>query len=696
MGKSFQFKNCGNGKEQSMKKCIFILIITFCCTCFFVGPSLSNEKNIFEPVTVRASISAPTLTVTTVDTKVSFSWTSVSGATGYTLYYAPYPDVTSIGSIDMGNKTNLSTTLSVGNAFYIAIQAYSNNGNSEYSNICYFILTSDYDDFPHKKAWKNAAEKSVTDNYYKYSIYSSRSLMVKHPEIYLQADALWMEEIISVYTGWQNNYEARDRLLTFDEWYDAIGSKLKEGFRNETKYDGTQFQWSKFQWENHRANVINHQDIYDAECPYQSWLDLRLPFVWASMRGTGWKMPYLSLAEAFYFEMRSLGSSPYLLISNNGKGYVATSSTLYDPLTGLEINSSQIDGTIVLVMDQDSVWYPLMNRDDTSSDISLNSVVNQYCTNGNKPTLSYFEQASLSNLLIGTKLVNIQEKWAIMFAGRAVNERSWFPKPMREYFGDLFPERYKENPNFNGNPREAQTLGAVITEMGNRLSPAAALLASLAKKESDNLVNALSAISDKYLEWFKNENSSSTWYGSYFRGWLPNLESKLISKIGNCFTEACNVGAALVLVNNKDWDIYLPNWDSLDRNGGHIIAGVYTNGEGRTLNNGLYNTNDSQCTNGPLWNYKPYRNIAFSLVYRPNVGYITTGSQYFSPFTTPFTNLSYQETVDMVNQIKLHESDFVFVTGTYSYSDKQPKTVDEYLNYIYDFQNQWKSFNWGN
>ena len=677
-----------------MKKGIFILVMTFCCTCFFVGPSLSNEKKIFEPITVRASISAPTLTVTTLDTKVSFSWTSVSGATGYTLYYAPYPDVTSIGSIDIGNKTSLSASLSEGNAFYIAIQAYNNNGNSGYSNICYFILTSDYDDFPHKKAWKNASEKSVTDNYYKYSVYSSRSLMVKHPEIYLQADALWMEEIISVYTGWQNNYEARDRLLTFDEWYDAIGSKLKEGFRNETKYDGTQFQWSKFQWSNHRANVINHQDIYDIECPYQSWLDLRLPFIWASMKGIGWKMTYLSLAEAFFFEMRSLGSSPYLLVSNNGKGYVATSSTLYDPLTGLEINGSQIDGTIVLVMDQDSVWYPLMNRDDTSSDSGLNTVVSQYCTNGSKPTLSYFEQASLSNLLIGTKLTTNQEKWAIMFAARAVNQGAGFPKPMREFFGELFPERYKENPNFGGNPREVQTLGVVITEMGNRLSPAAALLASLAKDKSDNLIDALSAISDKYLEWFKRGYDNRWVSGGYFRAWVPNLESKLISKIGNCIVEACNVGAALVLVNNKDWDVYIPIWSSLDLSGGHIIAGVYANGEGRTLNNGIYNTNDGQCTNGPLWNLVPYRDIAFPIIYRPNVGYITTQSGNFSPFTIPFTNLSYQETMDMVNQIKLHESDFEFMTE--NYSKVKTQTVDEYLNYIYDFQNQWETFNWGN
>lgn len=678
---------------------MFILVLTFCCTCFFVGSSLSNEKNVFEPVTVRASISAPTLTVTTVDTTVSLSWTSVSGATGYTLYYAPYPDVTSINSIDMEHRTSFSANLSKGNAFYVAIKAYTNKGSSGYSNICYFILTEDYDDFPHKKAWKNAAEKSVTDNYYKYSIYSSRSLMVKHPEIYLQADALWMEEIISVYSGWQNNYEARDRLLTTDEWTADILMPISHGFLYETKNDGKQFQWVNFQWANHRANVINHQDIYDTESPYQSWLDLRLPFIWPAMKGTGWKITYLSLAEAFYFEMRSFGSSPYLLISNNGKGYVATSSTLYDPLTGLKIKGSQIDGTIVLVMDQDSVWYPLMNRDDTSSDTGLNIVVSQYCTNGSKPILSYFEQASLSNLLIGTKLTANHENWAIMFAARAVNQNAWRPKPLRQLLGSLFPERYNEVPGWSDVPYEIVALGTMITEMGNRLSPASALLALLAKSESDNLVNALSAISDKYLEWFLKSGSDRYVGGGYFRAWLPNLESKLLSKVGDCFVEACNVAAALVLVNNKDWDIYVPIWSNLEGSGGHIIAGVYTNGEGRTLNNGVYRVTDAQSANGPLWNFKPYRNIAFPFVYRPNVGYITTGqyingSGIFSNFTIPFTNLSYQETVNMVNQIKLHESDFEFVTG--NNRDNETQTIDEYLNYIYDFQNQWKTFNWGN
>ena len=83
---------------------------------------------------------APTLSVATNGTTVALSWTSVSNATGYTLYYAPYPTATPIGSINMKTQTNVSYALQEGAAFYVAVQAYNSFGNSGYSNIEYFFI----------------------------------------------------------------------------------------------------------------------------------------------------------------------------------------------------------------------------------------------------------------------------------------------------------------------------------------------------------------------------------------------------------------------------------------------------------------------------------------------------------------------------------------------------------------------------
>ena len=94
---------------------------------------------------IALALDAPVLTVTTSGTTVSASWTSVTGEIGYTLYYAPYPYTgpSTIKSIPMGTQRSISVSLSVGAAFYVAVEAYDSVESSGYSNIELFILGSD-------------------------------------------------------------------------------------------------------------------------------------------------------------------------------------------------------------------------------------------------------------------------------------------------------------------------------------------------------------------------------------------------------------------------------------------------------------------------------------------------------------------------------------------------------------------------
>ena len=90
----------------------------------------------------RTPPAAPTLTVTVLGTNVTLAWNVVSGATGYTLFYAPYPYTGSgtIKSVDMGGQTSISVSLWQGAAFYVAVQAYNAVGSSPYSNIGFFSI----------------------------------------------------------------------------------------------------------------------------------------------------------------------------------------------------------------------------------------------------------------------------------------------------------------------------------------------------------------------------------------------------------------------------------------------------------------------------------------------------------------------------------------------------------------------------
>lgn len=91
---------------------------------------------------IALALDAPALTVTVTGQTLSLSWTSVAGATGYTLYYAPYPKADPIGNIPMGEKTSMSASLPVGSSYYVALQAHNSAGSSGYSNIEYFIIDS--------------------------------------------------------------------------------------------------------------------------------------------------------------------------------------------------------------------------------------------------------------------------------------------------------------------------------------------------------------------------------------------------------------------------------------------------------------------------------------------------------------------------------------------------------------------------
>jgi len=96
----------------------------------------------YQAITGASTPAAPTLTVTTAGTRVTLSWNAVSGATGYTLFYAPHPYTgpETIASVDMGTQTGISVNLWEGAAFYVAVQANNSAGISGYSNIEYFII----------------------------------------------------------------------------------------------------------------------------------------------------------------------------------------------------------------------------------------------------------------------------------------------------------------------------------------------------------------------------------------------------------------------------------------------------------------------------------------------------------------------------------------------------------------------------
>ena len=85
---------------------------------------------------------APDLSYEASGKEITLDWTPVPGALGYRLYYAPYPfaGMNTIGSLDMGSEVSVSYLLWENAAYYIAIKAFDETSESDYSNIELFIM----------------------------------------------------------------------------------------------------------------------------------------------------------------------------------------------------------------------------------------------------------------------------------------------------------------------------------------------------------------------------------------------------------------------------------------------------------------------------------------------------------------------------------------------------------------------------
>ncbi|HDN58527.1 MAG TPA: hypothetical protein ENF20_01045 [Candidatus Marinimicrobia bacterium] len=427
----------------------------------------------------------------------------------------------------------------------------------------------------HKKAWFRIASNASKKPEFKYAIYQSRSLAVKHPEVYLKADALFNELLTSQPNMWDYYMDRTQDLL-----------KQKEEYKKIESSNGENFSWSKFDITRHKP--LGYEDLYDTVA-FLPFVDIRLHFMGSSLKGSNWQATPLSMAEFLYFKLKSENKEPYLVVTSNGTAFVAYKVGADYRLIDFMGNSINVPpSNVILVFNENYVWYPLMGRDDTSKDTNLRAIVGKYTTPNNLPNLTSDEKELVNILKESTELYTEQDYyWAVYFAGK-LHIRSW------EYYPKVFKVLYPEDAERGGfhvshGPSTITARNAYIARISGQLSPSTAMLASLARMFSNySLDTMISVTFGKYLDYVAtNENPRQGGLTLWFHSELffLNIDDSFLTRGGNCVMMATYAASILDLAEIPGLEVYIVGMKYTERQGGHAYTVVFRGNEKGIIEN---------------------------------------------------------------------------------------------------------------
>jgi hypothetical protein len=221
----------------------------------------------------------------------------------------------------------------------------------------------------HEAAWARLAEAAESDPQAKYGLYASRTLAVRHPEVYLWGDA-WFADGARTIRGFRESFDDPTALGWPHMEYGGLF------FRQSTEYtgveDGHVLRLADVDLDEYRP--ANTDRIYPA--PLQAHADRRLAPLAVSLKTEGKVVTPLELAEIAYFQRKETGADPrrmFLAACEDESAYLICGDSVWDARRGTAIPSAPRNA--VLVWNERSVWHPMMGRDDRASDPELARVV---------------------------------------------------------------------------------------------------------------------------------------------------------------------------------------------------------------------------------------------------------------------------------------------------------------------------------
>ena len=379
----------------------------------------------------------------------------------------------------------------------------------------------------HEENWQKVINEAKTDKYFKYGIYCSRSLAVKHPEIYLLADMRFFEHI-SNNPGFKRAYEIKDIHSR-----DLYGPSFPMWMERSPPFTFEDVEFEKFL-------LSNTKELYPKDYPFLPFFDRRVLPIQSTLKTTNNTITELEKAILLYIKNKEINEEnlTYIIYCDNEKAYLWND----EKIIGVS-NEEKITGNPILIFNEKNVWYPTMNRDDTDIDNKLKELVEIYSNENRMPHMIEIELRLLEAIIDVTSLKNEnQKKMAIIVSGRiggflGTHLNSQFSdKPWLKYqslWKDILPKRSSYH----------NLLGSIIMR-GNLLSPVTSYLAELAAN-SDGL-DKLGKVSKEWVRRTRTPMWTKT-RGHLWRCALIEFTTDEILRTGagHCLAQSWQMSAVL-------------------------------------------------------------------------------------------------------------------------------------------------------
>lgn len=367
----------------------------------------------------------------------------------------------------------------------------------------------------HRESWLNTVSKAEGDRYYSYAIYASRTLAVSHPEVYLQADDIFVR-VITTNPGFRQAYKTKD---------------VHSGYFYELRPRGDSFSFNDVGFDQYK--LVSLQETYPPGYPLLPFFDRRLAPIAASLKTFDNRVSQLEKAEQLYFKAKRDGARDlFLIYCDNENAYLYQSGSLLQVQDGRKVTS--LGGNPILIFNEQHVWYPLMLRDDTGKSQLLKELVAQYSTARKQPELSDFESGLLDRLRSVTEVETPQRLAYLKVVSSLYQQR----------MPDMLPPDRAAELRQLGIPLTPPS--RAWTERRNVISPVSAYLAAIARLQTGR--KGIEALCSEYLRHTatpgRREAHGHIWFGSMFWG---SVDDSYRTRAGICVEQAANIGAALEL-----------------------------------------------------------------------------------------------------------------------------------------------------